>query len=299
MRIGLAFCVAALLSACVEKRPPAELSQAVTDIVTNSLYQYKIGDNVDDSAIINIQEGLERGEAYFAEHLNLRDGEFNPKEITINVVATGKGDPHPAGGGSCCVAMPTSSTSVRIFLDVVHKYFKQKPGIYRSHLINKQQTVVHELVHALQAQLGATTVADIQRENKLMPGWMNEGMAEYLAIEAMLYSGESSRRKALEQALAFAIGGGGMKHPLKAYARSNWPAWPGHVGVLALYGLLDHSGKKAYSLIDYARLVGQGTPHNQALEQVYGISQADMYAKVEAWRKKVGQNVHAEPLWSR
>ena len=132
-----------------------------------------------------------------------------------------------------------------------------------------------------------------------MPGWMSEGAAEFVAFEAMVNSGLTNRSAAQRDLLGGAISNGAMDHRLAAFAQSRWPAWPGELGALALAGLLDHTGTGPESILDYTRLVGQTGSHERAFQAVWGLSTEEFYDLVEPWRRRVGSNINAQPLWSR
>lgn len=198
----------------------------------------------------------------------------------------------------CCFA-ENEGDRVKIFTDIDHEQWGQElrwlftrgRAVYWHQIRNG----IHEYVHAVQIKLGAVQTS---RGNH-MPSWFIEGMAEYIAFDAIIRKRALTRRQAYEFQLFSAIDSNEMTYPLSAYAPSNYPAWPGHVGMIVVAGLLEYADKGPESLIEYTRLAGQYRSHNRALQEVYGISAEEMYTQVEAWRQLVGNNPNAQPLWSR
>ena len=259
-----------------------------------SKYKWQIANNVPQNELTTIQSGIKRAENYFQNILQLSPTEFVPNRITMKIVATGKGDQESSSGSCCVVHKRSGKQAVQIFLDVAHPHWVDRNlTLFKSTAENHQKIVIHELVHAFQYQTSRN--ADYHRK---AAAWITEGIAEYIAYDAMIRDGKLGRKAVEQTLLGRAVGSNQMSAPLKAY-HDYKRAWPGHVGALVIAGLLKHTGKGPASLAEYTRLIGKGRSHDKALRTVYGISAEELYSNVEAWRQRVDGNPQAQPVWSR
>lgn len=271
----------------VANEPSGNLIDGALASEKSTSFKFIVEDGVTNDDFAPIAAGVDIGRSYFTNILEVAQGEFDANKATIRVVATGKGTP---GNGFCCSVNTRKRSAQLMFLDVRNVQWVQRSGNLGSFDTERSKIVVHEMVHILQAQLGAIDK---------MPNWMLEGTAEYLALDAFIRRGHASRNSIHRFLLQASISSDEMSRPLKAYAPESSPAWPGHVGSLVIAGLFDYSGRGPSALVDYTRLIGQRRSHDSALQAAFGISEDELYELVEAWRKGVEDNAGAQPLWSR
>lgn len=288
-----------LLSACQTTTPSEiELSSPKEGSAALCKHDVRLGpisnmtEKETERATQTTQEACKIAVSYFASTLGMGEGAPEASEVyflnqTSNV------------GGGCCFA-ENEGRRTKIFTDIDHEdwarqslpwLFKRGRAVYWHQIRNG----VHEYAHAVQIDQDAV---QSNRGNR-MPRWLEEGMAEYLAFDAVIRLKATDWRTTHQFQLAASIDSNEMTFPLPAYAPSNSPAWPGHIGLLVVAGLLDFSGQPPRSLLTYTNLIGRGASHDAALREVYGVGEQELYAHVEAWRQRVGNNEDSQPLWSK
>lgn len=128
----------------------------------------------------------------------------------------------------------------------------------------------HEYVHVWQQTLGCT------KGTRRFPEWMNEGIAVYVAAQAILAPTSIGMDGQRFQSLATAINGGWVARGL-ASAEDFSMGWPGDIGFLAVDRLIQGSPFGERSLRFVCEAVAAGVSLDSAFEQYFNMSQADLY----------------------
>ena len=115
-------------------------------------------------------------------------------------------------------------------------------------------------------------------------------MAEFVAFEAMIESGEMDRSEVMEVMLSRARGSGELSRPLRDFGEGairDIGIWPGHVGFLALHRIAPSAPKGILSLRTLCEEVGDGASVPDAFETAFGVSFYDFYADFEKYREEL------------
>jgi hypothetical protein len=75
--------------------------------------------------------------------------------------------------------------------------------------------------------------------------------------------------------------------PLKAFGSSQTPAWPGHVGYVAIDWLVSESPNGPMSLRILATEIGKRKTVDEAFATAFNIELGDFYDQFEAWRQVI------------
>ena len=211
------------------------------------------------------------------------------KNITVKIIATGRGNEEPWGGGACCTAFSETGgvSTMRPFFDVAHPHwdFPASARRYWTLKADHRKTVVHEYTHVWHHHLGCIT-----KFWQPLGNWIQEGTAELVAIEAMIESGEMDRYEVMEVMLSRARGSGAFSRPLRDFAEGaigDIGIWPGHVGFLALHRIVPSAPVGILSLRTLCEEVGNGASVPAAFETAFGVSLDDFYADYEKYRKEL------------
>lgn len=228
-----------------------------------------------------IETGMALGVAYTRA---LYGGAIPPpvrKQISIKVVADGSGNTERGGGGACCTGTSVlTHPTPRPFFDVLHPDWSSAPPSY------KVKLAVHEYVHAWQATMGCYSVY-----SQPLGDWINEGIAEHIAFDAVVGEGLVGTRAEhpVTRALLNARADGSIQHPLSAYdVPGQSPAHAGHIGFIAIDMLVEQAHRGKLALRRICERVAEGAGVDGAFEQVFGISRASFYTEFEEWRGNVG-----------
>ena len=271
--------------------PQPSMAEVKTTIIG---IRARIADDVPKSELKVVLEGFDLAERYFSQVIGVNLSDRQKNRWRIKIVATGRGNTERGGGGSCCTAFSESNKrGPRIFLDVRHPHWTQAHPIYRGHKNKSLKTIVHEFTHGVQNLFKVRSYTGGK-----IPNWMSEGMSEYFAYEAMIWSGKMKRRKvALFQASA-ARDSDELAMPLERFIPDGGHPWSGHVGYVAVVGLVKQSGNGPQSLIAYMQNLGNGRRHDRAFENAFGISAKEFYALFEQYRQKNMNRKNPNPYWN-
>ena len=252
---------------------------------------YDIAPNVPAEQVEIITTGLQMAQNYLDSELDGGIPEEVRKEITVKIVATGQGNQEPWGGGACCTAFSSAGgvSTMRLFFDIAH------PHWHVSRPSTSRKSAVHEYTHIWQHHLGC-----ISKFYQPLGNWLNEGIAEYIAYEAMIKNGEMRREDVTAFMLAAARSTGQLDRPLRDFAGGavrDIGIWPGHVGFLALHRIVPSAPGGILSLRTLCEEVaasasdpragGVGMYYPEAFETAFGISLDDFYDDFEKYREEL------------
>ncbi len=240
-------------------------------------FEYDIGAGVPDKQVALIKKGIGIAEDY----LNRVYGGAIPAGVTagltVKIEATGKGNQGLGGGGGAATGLDESGP--RPYFDVAHVEWAQNTeGRGWTRESDQLKTVVHEYTHGWQAWLGV-----LDMHSQPLGNWMNEGIAEYVAYNAIIAAGKMSKRNA-DRFMLNASSGEETASPLKAFGSSQTSAWPGHVGYVAIDWLVSESPNGPMSLRILATEVAGGRSVKQAFAKAFNIELDDFYEQFEVWR---------------
>ena len=145
------------------------------------------------------------------------------------------------------------------------------------------KTAIHDYTHIWQFHLGCLG-------SRRLGNWLSEGMAEFVAFEAMIESGEMDRSEVMEVMLSRARGSGELSRPLRDLGEGairDIGIWPGHVGFLALHRIVPSAPGGILSLRTLCEEVGDGTSVPEAFETAFGVSLYDFYADFKEYREEL------------
>lgn len=241
-------------------------------------FQYLVEGAVPDDQIDLIKTGLQRAEAFLEAELGGGIPADVRKTVTVKIVATGRGNEEPGGGNGAATAF--AEKKLRPFFDVKNAQWNQNTqGRGWTVRSDSMKTVAHEYAHIWHGHLGA-----ISGVYQPLPGWINEGLAEYLGYRVMAEAGDikwdDSRPFVLNGALQDQL-----RTPLDKV-----DVWPGHVGFVAIDWLVDTSPNGLMSLRILGEEVGKGTRVDAAFRKAFGLELSDFYAQFEAWRPSIIDN---------
>ena len=239
---------------------------------TGTLLQYDVAPNVPPRDLELIKEGISIAQGFLASRMG-GDIPVNVQlGITVKIVATGMGNQERGGGGACCTGLDESGA--RPFFDVRHPDWPNQV---------KPRTAAHEYTHGWAWSLGGLNI-----HWQPLGDWLNEGLAEYLAYEPFIRSGEMRRSDVHAGALSGAIGGGAASRCLEYLETSNMRdgIWPGHIGYIAVEKLVAESPNGIRSL----RIVNQQARHglDTAFERAFGTSKREFYDAFPDYLRSIG-----------
>ena len=193
--------------------------------------------------------------------------------MTVKVVAIGSGNQEQGGAGACCTAFSRENLNGRLFFDVLHPQWDRKysPSNFWSSDEDLTRTAAHEYAHIWQSDLGCISLFF-----QPLGDWLNEGIAEYIAHQALSLASSTTVRQWM---ISTAMYVGSADIPLDEL-EINSAVWPGHIGYLAVEWLVDQAPGGLQSLVDVCTKVGSGSSADEAFEQAFGIYKADFYNEV-------------------
>ncbi len=235
-------------------------------------FRYDIAANVPAGEVDAIKTATAMAETYLEASLGGGIPQASRKRITVKIVATGKGNQEEGGGGG--VATAFAGAKQRPFFDVANVQWNQNSQMRGwTNKADSMKTVAHEYAHIWQGELGA-----ISGYNQPLPGWINEGLAEYLGYRVMVDAGEM----AWDRVRPFVLQGARQDQLIDPLDRMK--AWPGHAGFIAIDWLVDSSPNGLMSLRIVGEEIGKGRSAKQAFRAAFGLDLADFYTQFEAWR---------------
>ena len=235
-----------------------------------SLLEFDIGVGVPRSQVELIRTGIDFARAYMQDVVG---GDIAPDirgSMTIKIVATGKGNQDPGGGGACCTGL--DETGPRPFFDVQHPEWDQ--GTPRGTADHRLRTAAHEYAHAWQSSLGCLTI-----HYQPLGDWLNEGLAEYVAHRSMVRAGVANANAVRDLQLSAAASTAEADVPLGSL-ESSQGIWPGHIGYLAVEYLVALAPEGPLAVRTICEEVARGASVDEAFEHAFGISKIDFYS---AW----------------
>ena len=251
---------------------------------------YDIGAGVPLDEIDIIKMGFAIGQSYIDGNLGGGIPEAVRRNITAKIVATGRGNEEPSGGGACCTAFAISLTGfsiIRPFFDVAHPHWNQQEG---RHIVlgfwtvtaDKHKTIIHEYTHGWQHYLGCINIF-----NQPLGFWLNEGIAEYVAYEAMINRGDMDRADVMDHMLFSAQDTGQLDRSLRDFGGTTADIWPGHVGYLAVDRLVQAAPNGLLAVRIVCEQVAAEATVPAAFNTAFGVSLDDFYADFETWRQEL------------
>lgn len=238
-------------------------------------FRYNIADNVPAEEIDLIKTGLGMADRFMEAELGGGLTEAERRDITVKIVATGVGNQEPGGGGGGATAF--SDAKARPFFDVAHPQWNQDSS-WRGWTTraDSMKTVAHEYTHIWQGSLGA--ISGIYQP---LPGWINEGLAEYLGYVVMEDAGEMDWDDIRPFVLQGALNDQ-LDVPLNEV-----DTWAGHVGLIAIDWLVASSPNGLMSLRILGDEVGKGRSSAQAFRTAFGLEMEEFYRQFEVWRAMI------------
>jgi hypothetical protein len=233
------------------------------------LFTYNIAPDVSQANVDTIKTGLRIAR----ELLELRLGGDIPEagraRVTVRVVATG------TSTNCCFVSVLPNGTE--IFFDVRHRDWTQSPHVVPHDVLitGQQKIVVHEYVHAWQRELGCISA---------LGNLTKEGMAEFLAWEAMIERGDTNRSDVLTSVLGAAQSGGGLDRSLSEL-QSSFDVWPGHVGYLVMDVVSRQASTGVRALRTICEGLAAGSTEPEILASGLGIGYSDLEEWYDSWRQ--------------
>jgi hypothetical protein len=254
----------------------ADTALATKDYGAVGGMRYDIASNVPLTEVDVIKTGMSRADSFVERHIGGGIPEARLKKITVKIVATGRGNEERGGGGASATAF--SGATPRPFFDVKHIQWNQDSS-HRgwTTAADSTKTAAHEYIHIWQGHLGG-----ISGVFQPLDGWINEGIAEYLAYRVMVEAGEMPwdrvRPFVLQGALADQL-----TEPLDEL--QGRPVWPGHAGFVAIDWLVDETPNGLMSLRIVAEEIAKGRSAKRAFRTAFGLELADFYEQFEVWRQ--------------
>ena len=261
---------------------------------------YDIAPNVPADQVEIITEGLQMAQDFLDTALGGGIPEDARKDITVKIVATGRGNEEPGGDGACCTAgtsRSSGSPTMRPFFDVAHPSWIKFGGLqaqFWSHAADHRKIAIHEYTHLWQFHLGCSG-------RSRLGNWLSEGMAEYIAYEAMIKSGDMPREGVMDHMLNAARSTGQLDRPIRDFAEGairDIGIWPGHVGFLALHHVVPSAPDGILSLRTLCQEAGDGASVPEAFHTAFGVGLDDFYADFEEYRQELnspgGERTEAE-----
>lgn len=267
-----------------EQEPEQEYEVSCDNKVANDTMQFDVDSNVSDEDITLIRCAFGNGQDFLDRMLGGGISDSVLANITVRVVATGEGDPHPDGGGSSATVIPWAGpegNDIRIFFDVAHSNWVNS---WSGWPIDQQRerTVIHELSHAWHASLGCTT------KDHRLGFWISEGAAEQVPFANLIDNGELAKKDAMDFMERFAKGGEGQQWntPLRELEANGNGVWPGHIGYLGLEFAMnmDSAPHGLESVRVLCEEFAEGVTVQEAFQTTFGTDMDSFYAQFEAWK---------------
>jgi hypothetical protein len=247
---------------------------------SETAFNLKIGKDVPSFQVQTILDGFEIAQKHLAA---LYGGPIDPirqKRIRVRIEASGKGD--KAEGEGSPAAMTWTKKGPNLYFDVIHPQYNRGDSEYGWTTQKKNMKVaIHEYVHAWQSVLAN----GVPNSGK----WIDEGIAEFLAFDAMVSAGQMKQADVNDYLVKTAKRSDGTSLPLKTYVRTS--IWPGEIGAVAISWLIDESPNGRKSLRVYAESLASGHSVKKAFAKAFNIQLDDFYGQFEVYRAII--NAHS------
>ncbi|MES2128645.1 MAG: DUF4214 domain-containing protein [Pseudomonadota bacterium] len=281
-----------MLAKAVPGVAAAVLEQDAAAAISALSYHYGAGMKYDIAPDVPATQAtlLKTGFAIAQDFLDSQFGGGIPASVsagmTVKVVATGRGNEEAGGGGSCCTGLalgPNGSTLLRPFFDVRHSQWDLRADVFQWPLdTDHMKVAVHEYTHDWQGQLGCLGISA-----QPLGFWINEGLAEFVALEAMFARGAMDRAQLRQFMLQAAYATGELGAPLRDFGGTSAPLWPGHIGYLALDRLVHSAPLGMRSVRTVCEQVAAGASVASAFRGAFGIELEAFYTQFEALRPQL------------
>lgn len=285
----------AMLAAAQPGVADATLAKSVTDTVAQLVQQsgaglrWDIAADVPKDQVAIIKGGVVLAQSFLDSQLGGGLPAAVRSATTFKVVATGLGNQEPGGGGSCCTGLalgPNNTSLLRPFIDVKHPDWDRPADsmVYAgwTQLADHQKVVVHEYTHIWQSNLGCLNIS-VQP----LGFWLNEGLAEFVANEAMFKQGSMKRADVRQFILESANNTGELSVPLREFGGTTAALWPGRVGYLAVDYLVSRAPAGIGAVRIICEQVAAGATTAAAFRTAFGVDMESFYTDFEALRPKL------------
>ena len=245
---------------------------------TGTLIQYDVAPNVPPRELEPIKAGISIAQDFLASRMGGDIPVYVKRGITVKVVATGMGNQDRWGGGACCTGLDEYGTRPRPFFDVRHPHWLNQGSTD----LWKKRVSAHEYAHGWAWTLARGSVGAYHS----IGGWLAEGLAEYIAWEPFIRSGEIRRSDVRASHLSAGIGDREALPCLETLEESLPFFWPGHIGYIAVEKLVAQSPYGIRSL----RIVYQEAKHGHdtAFERAFGTSKREFYDTFPDYLRSIG-----------
>lgn len=229
-----------------------------------------------------IKDGLQIAQTFADTYLGGGISAEIRKNVTVKIDYTGLGNQEPGGGGSNATGLSVINDLLpRPYFDVGHEQWTNrftnngKWSLETAGLL----TIVHEYIHGWQNFLGAHTVYQQPLGN-----WISEGIAEYLAYEAMIKLDRIDATDAVHSQISATAFTGEANYALSQIDTSSTPIWVGHIGHVAIDWLMDETGSNLTKLRIIHEKIAEGKNTFTAFSETFGLSLDSFYTQFEQWR---------------
>ncbi len=256
------------------------------DVADDTGFAFLVDANVPAQSVADIQEGLALAQTFLAAHFGGAIPDDVTEKIRVRVVATGQGNTEPGGGGGVATGLSAQNDLLpRPFFDVANVQWNQNTqGRGWTTRTDNIKTVVHEYAHGWQAYLGAMSIYQ-----QPLGDWLNEGIAEYVAYNAIADAGLASLTD-IARHQANAARGAQLDSALIVFGNTNSPAWAGHVGYFAVSWLVENSPNGAMSIRILAEDIKAGRSTRQAFAHAFGLTLDSFYEQFDPLRTRMRSN---------
>lgn len=244
----------------------------------------------DTGMILDVGEGvsvtdidlIRRGLTAAGDYINARLGGDIPVDfranVTVKIVATGRGNEEPGGGGSCCTGLSESAAgNMRPFFDVAHSDWLNQGSD-----VEREKIVIHEYTHGWQNFIGCGN-----QYSQPLGNWMSEGMAEQVAYAVLIERGLFSKEDVLDFITTRAKSGDGTQWntPLSQQVEPGQSGiWSGNIGYVALELALDGTSNGLMQLRSVCTEVARGATLEEAFATTFDRPLDDFYKEFERWK---------------
>ncbi|MGH2396286.1 MAG: hypothetical protein ACRDF5_04120 [bacterium] len=261
-----------------------------------SALRFDVGVGVPEDEIEVIKSGIDIARLYLQELIGGDIPSDVRRTITVKIVATGKGNQDPGGGGACCTGLDTNGLA-RLFIDVKHPHYDvARPAGPWSVRANKQKSAAHEYTHAWQNWLGCLGKRYASEWTRF-EGWLVEGVAEYVAYGSLIRVGAMRTEDVGRSQLTAAISSGQMGAGLRGleYLKQTYVIWPGNLGYLAVEMLVRNAPAGPISLRRHCLEVRSQGGVDQAFVRAFGTSKAAFYQSFAAYVNELAKPSTSSP----
>ena len=255
---------------------------------SNNRFTFKISCKAPEQHVAMIKLGLAIAQLHLAKNYGGAIPEKIQKGMRVRIDASGHGDSKEGGGSPAATTLTTGSP--RLYFDVIHRDWNPDTnGRGWTTVADNTKVAVHEYTHAWHFTLSG---------NKNPFGqWIDEGIAEFVAYDAMIAAGQISKANVDRFMLDGAKQSNETSRPLKSYTRS--PVWPGHVGYAAINWLVDESPNGKMSIRILATEFAAGKSTKEAFIKAFNIEPDSFYLQFEKWRALIQSSTVEAALANR